>query len=335
MHFARSFTKALAALSLLPLLAACSHSSLDAAASSDAERVAAALNSRILARVNGQQISAAELKRAEKIVTANKPGLKIPPTLQKEFEQQVLNQLVSSELLFQASQKLEIKDLEQQTEARLAQIKKGFAKPEEYDRSLKEIGMDEEAFVKSVRRDLAIAQFVNSTIADKITVSEEEIKKFYEQNPAAFHTPEQVRASHILIGIDPKGGQEARKAAYQKAVQLRAELAKGADFATLAKENSTCPSSKQGGDLGFFGKGRMDPGFEKEAFALKEGELSQVVETRFGYHVIKLVERKKSEEIPFATARQKIEDYLKAQKTNAAVESFVGAARGSAKIELL
>ncbi|MBJ6725480.1 peptidylprolyl isomerase [Geomesophilobacter sediminis] len=334
MQFARSLSKTLAALSLLPLLAACTHS-LQTAASSDAERVAAALNSKVVARVNGQEITAAELNRAERIVMANKRGLQIPPTLQKEFEQQVLNQLVSSELLFQASQKLEFKDLDQQAEAKLSQIKKGFAKPEDFAASLDQIGMDEPAFVKSVRRDLAIARLVNSTIADKITVSEAEIKKFYEENPATFRTPEQVRASHILIGIDPKGGMEAKKAAHLKAEQIRAELVKGADFATLAKEKSTCSSSKQGGDLGFFGKGRMDPGFEKVAFALKPGELSEVVETRFGYHVIKLVERKPSETIPFAAARQKIEDYLKGQKTTSAVEAFVGTARGKAKIELL
>lgn len=334
MQFKRSFFQ-IAALSLLPLMAACSHSPIESASLSAAAPAAAAVDGRIVARVNGQEITAGELKQAEKIAFSSKPGMQIPPNLLKDFEQQILNQLVGTELLYQASQKTEIKDLDQKTAAKIAEIKKGFPTQDDYTKKLGEIGLDENALAKSVRHDLAISEFVNSTIANKITVSEAEIKKFYDDNRKNFNVPEQVRTSHILIGVDPKAGAEAKQAARDKAEKLRAELVKGADFATLARENSTCPSSKQGGDLGFFGKGRMDPSFEKAAFALKEGELSPVVETRFGYHVIKLVERKKAEEVTFAAAKEKIETYLKSMKTKTAVEAFIGTARSNAKIEML
>jgi len=265
----------------------------------------------------------------------NKPGLQIPQTLQKEFEMQALNQLISSELLFQASQKLDIKDLDKQAEAKLAQIKKGFPDLKDYARELKNIGMDEKMLLDSTRRDLSIAYFVNTNIAPKITVSEEEIKKFYDQNPEKFHQEEQVRASHILIGIDSKAGNEEKKAARDKADKLHKDLVSGADFVKLARDNSTCPSSKQGGDLGYFSKGKMVPQFEKAAFSLEPGGVSDIVETQFGYHIIRLVDRKKAEEISLSTARNKIENYLRAQKTNAAIEVFVGEARQNSKIEVL
>lgn len=290
---------------------------------------------RAVARVNGKEITSAELNQAKKIILANKPGLQIPPLLHKEFELQALNQLISSELLFQASQKLEVKDLDRQAEDKLVEIKKRFADLNDYARELQKIGVDEKGLLESTRRDLAIAYFVNTKIASQITVSEEEIKKFYDQNPDTFRQEEQVRASHILIGIDNKAGIEEKRAAREKAEKLHNELVNGADFAKLAKGSSTCPSSKQGGDLGYFGKGKMVPQFEQAAFALKPGGLSDVVETPFGYHIIKLVDRRKAETIPLTAARGKIENHLRIQKTNAAIETFVGEARKNATIDVL
>jgi len=288
-----------------------------------------------VARVNGTDITLGELKRAEKILMANQPGVEIPPALKKEFEKQALNQLISSELLFQAGQKFDVKDLDKQAADRLEKIKSGFADAKDYAKELKNIGMDENMLRDYTRRDLVIANFVNTNIASKVTVSEVDIKTFYDQNPTNFIKPEQLRASHILVGIDTKAGVEEKNKAREKAEKLHKELVNGADFVKLALENSTCPSSKQGGDLGYFPKGKMVPQFEQAAFALEVGKLSGVVETQFGFHIIKLTDRIKAETISLSTAHKKIEEYLMAQKTNAAISDFVGEARKSAKIDML
>ena len=102
-----------------------------------------------VARVNGKEITRTELNQAKKIILANKPGLQIPPLLQKEFEMQALNQLINTELLFQASQKLEIKDLDKQAEDKLAEIKKRFPDPKDYARELQKIGVDEKGRFRS------------------------------------------------------------------------------------------------------------------------------------------------------------------------------------------
>jgi peptidyl-prolyl cis-trans isomerase C len=241
-----------------------------------------------VARVNGVAISAQELTRASKVMLSGQNGMLPSADQQKEFEKQALQQLVSAELLYQAGQKLEIKDLDKQVDDKLAQGRAKFGNEEGFAKAMKELDMQEKDLRDYTRRDLIITNFIEKSIVPKVTVSEEDARKFYNENPDKFTKSEAVKASHILIGVDQKATAEEKKAAREKAEKLRKELAGGADFAALAKGNSTCPSSQQGGDLGYFGKGQMVPAFEKAAFALKPGEISDVVETQFGYHIIKL-----------------------------------------------
>jgi peptidyl-prolyl cis-trans isomerase C len=288
-----------------------------------------------VARVNGVAITAQELKRAGKVLFSGQNGIAPPADQQKEIEKQTLSQLVSAELLYQAGQKLEIKDLEKQIDDKLAQGKARYGNDDGFAKAMKELDMQEKDLRDYTRRDLIISNFIEKTIVPKVTVSEEDARKFYDQNPDKFTKPEAVKASHILIGVDQKATAEEKKAAREKIDKLRKELAGGADFAALAKGNSTCPSSQQGGDLGFFGKGQMVPAFEVAAFSLKPGEISEVVETQFGYHIIKLTEKKTAEKVEFKEARPRIEDYLKNQKVGAAVNDYLTEARKTAKIETL
>lgn len=288
----------------------------------------------IVAKVNGTAIKAVDLRRAKKVMLSGQPGMQIPPDRQKEFDQQALSQLISAELLYQAGQKMAAKDIEKQVDDKLAQSKARFPKAEDFAKAIKELEMDETELRDYTRRDLIITNFIEQTIVPKVTVTEEESKKFYDQNPDKFNRAETVRASHILLGVDAKASAEDKKKAREKAEKLRKDLAGGADFAALAKENSTCPSSQQGGDLGFFGKGQMVPAFEKAAFALKPGEVSDIVETQFGYHIIKLMEKKPVETVPFKDVRPRIEEFLKGQKVSAAVNDFLTAAKKTATIEM-
>jgi peptidyl-prolyl cis-trans isomerase C len=288
-----------------------------------------------VARVNGVVISAVELKRASKVMTSGQRGAPLAADQQKELEKQALTQLVSAELLYQAGQKLEVKDLDKQIADKMAQGKARFPNAQEFIKAMSEMEMEEKDLLDYTRRDLIISNFIEKTILPKVVVSEEDSKKFYDQNPDKFTRPESIKASHILLGIDQKAGADEKKAAREKAEKLRKELAGGADFAALAKTSSTCPSSQQGGDLGFFGKGQMVPAFETAAFALKPGEISDVVETQFGYHIIKLTEKKSAEKVDFKEAKPRIEDYLKNQKMGAAVNDYVTEARKAAKIEMM
>jgi len=285
-----------------------------------------------VARVNGVDVDALELRRAKKVLLRGKT---VPDEQQAALDRQAVEQLISAELLYQAAAKLEIKDLDKQIDAKVAQGKVRFKDEQEFKNAIKELEMDEKDLREYTRRDLLISRFVETTFASKAAVSEAEIRDFYDKNPDKFKRDETVKASHILIGSDGAASADDRKKAREKAEKLRKELAGGADFAALAKGNSTCPSSQQGGDLGFFGKGQMVPPFEKAAFALKPGEISDVVETGFGYHIIKLTERKPAETIGFNDAKARIEEFLKGQKANEAIQKYLEDTRKTAKIEIL
>lgn len=285
-----------------------------------------------VAKVNGVPIDAIELRRATKVLLR---GQAAPAGQQALVDKQALEQLVSAELLYQAAAKIEVKDLDKQIDAKLAQGKARFANEQDFAKAIKDLEMDEKDLREYTRRDLLISKFVESNIVPKIKVTEEDARKFYDQNQDKFTRSESVKASHILIGVDSKASADDKKKAREKAEKLRKDLAGGADFATLAKDNSTCPSSQQGGDLGFFGKGQMVPPFEQAAFAMKPGDISDVVETQFGYHIIKLIEKKGAESVSFKDAQPRIEEYLKGQKINTAVMEYVAEAKKNAKVEIL
>ena len=285
-----------------------------------------------VARVNGTAIDALEMRRAKKVMLR---GQTVPAEQQVALDKQVMEQLIEEELLYQAAAKQNFKDVDKQIDAKIAQDKTSFKDEQGFKNALKELEMDEKDLRGFIRRRILISRFVETTFVPKVTVPEAEIRAFYDKNLDKFKRDETVKASHILIGIDAKASADDKKKARMKADKLRKELAGGADFAALAKGNSTDSSSQHGGDLGFFGKGQMVPSFEKVAFALKPGEISDVVETQFGYHIIKLTEKKPAETAVYKDVKTKIEEYLKGQKVNEAVQKYLADTKKTAKIEIL
>ncbi len=169
--------------------------------------------------------------------------------------------------------------------------------------------------IEDMTNALLAQEYMMENISDKAKVTDKELKDYYEKHKSEFMQPEQVRARHILIkvpaGADKKKWEEARK----KALEIRAKLLKGESFSKLAQKYSDDPGSKaRGGDLGYFGKGRMVPEFEKAAFALKKGEISQPVKTTFGYHIIKVEDKKPARQRSFKEVEQQIRQKLLRQK---------------------
>ena len=151
-------------------------------------------------------------------------------------------------------------------------------------------------------KDNFISQYVIKTVLNSVTVSEEEVRDFFETNKNAFGENESVSASHILVGD------------LSKAENLYEKIQNGEDFATLAKENSTCPSSANGGDLGYFGRGQMVKEFEDMAFSLEVGAVSKPVKTQFGYHLILLNDKKSDKAKNFEDIKDELKESLFAKK---------------------
>lgn len=143
-----------------------------------------------------------------------------------------------------------------------------------------------------------------------VEITEKEVKSYYEYNAKLYSQSKQVKARHILLKSDPDHPDEVKNTTKNRADKVLEKARKGADFATLAKEYSEGPTKSQGGDLGYFKAGQMDPPFEEAAFALKKGEISDLVQTRFGYHIILVEDVKEAGMIPLEEVKEDISGIL-------------------------
>ena len=289
-----------------------------------------------VAKVGATAITRGELERAMTVLVAQnriQPGTN--PEDIKAAQRAALDQLIFAELMYQQGMKTPPADLDKQVDFKMSQNKGKFSSPAQYEEALKSSGVTEKDLAEITKKDIVISNYIEKSIVPTITVSDEEIKNFYNENKAKLGEEAQVKASHILIGVDAAANPEVKAQAKAKAEATLQELKAGKDFAATAKAVSTCPSKDQGGDLGFFAKGQMVPAFEQAAFALKPGELSGVVETQFGYHIIKLTDRKEAETPKLEELQEKIAAFLKGQKTQKAVFDFVTKLRKESKVEVM
>ena len=288
-----------------------------------------------VAVVNGAVINQAEFdSEMNRVVERLQRTGRFPNDLERsQIKKQVLENLIARELLYQESQKKGIKVDQKEIEAQLTALKGRFPSEVEFKKALSTMNLTEADLRFQFERDVAIRKLLDDQIGGKSTVSEKESRAYYDSNLESFKKPEQVRASHILIKVDP-GADEAKKAeARTKIESLQAKLKNGEDFGALAKEYSEGPSGPKGGDLGFFGRGQMVKPFEETAFTMKPGQVSGMVETRFGYHLIMVTERTPESTLSYEEVKDRLEQYLKQQKVQEAIAAYVETLKGKAKIE--
>jgi peptidyl-prolyl cis-trans isomerase C len=264
---------------------------------------------------------------------ATAKGQALPDEQMAQMKDQVLESLIDRELLFQESKKKGIEVNAEAVSDELQKIQQKYPSKEEFDRLLSEMGLTESDVKTQIARGMAIQQLIDKEITEKIKVGDEEIRSFYDQHPQLFQQPEQVKARHILIKVqaDAPDGQKAEARKKIEAVQQKVK--NGEDFATLAKTYSEGPSGPQGGDLGYFRRGQMVKPFEDAAFSLKPNETSEIVETRFGYHLIQVDDKKPAKKMTYAEVKDRLNDHLKKQKAESEADAYIETLRKSAKIE--
>ncbi len=288
-----------------------------------------------VAVVNGTVINQAEFdNEMNRFLERLQRTGRFPNDLERsQIKKRVLENLIARELLYQESQKKGVKVDQKEIEAQLTALKGRFPSEVEFKKALSTMNLTEAELRFQFERDLAIRKLFDDQIGGKSVVSEKESRAYYDSNLESFKKPEQVRASHILIKVDP-GADEAKKAeARTKIESLQAKLKNGEDFGALAKEYSEGPSGPKGGDLGFFGRGQMVKPFEETAFTMKPGQVSGMVETRFGYHLIMVIERTPESTLSYEEVKDRLEQYLKQQKAQETIAAYVETLKGKAKIE--
>ena len=289
----------------------------------------------VVARVNGEAISKADFDRAVTNLEARAGG-PIPAEQRDQVLRGVLDQIVGYTVLVQEGRARNVTVPDSEVDARIAQVRGQFPSEEEFTKMLAERKLTLDEVKSDVRRDLTITKLIDAEIASKIAVTPEQVNDFYAKNPDQFKQGESVRASHILISV-PKGADAAAKAqARAKAETVLKDAKGGKDFAALAKEHSADPgSAANGGDLGFFQQGQMVGPFNDAAFTLSPGTISDLVETEFGFHIIKVIEKKEGRTIPLEEVKPQVEQYLERLNRQQQTDTFVNGLKAKGKIEIL
>ena len=259
-----------------------------------------------IAAVNGQAITRADFdKKLESSPAAR----------------QALNQMVQQDLIDQYARDKKVDVTDAEIDKKLDETKARFPAGQ-FEQILKQQGLSE----ADVRQILKQQLVLEKAVAPQVKVSDADIKAYFDKNHQLFDKPEQVKARHVLVA-DAKTAQTVLS-------KLKADPS-DANWATVAKQYSTDPSSKEkGGDLGYFGRGQMVPAFQDAAFSAKVGQIVGPVHSQFGYHVIQVEDRKPAHKATLASAHDQIQTQLTQQQQSQAIPVFLQSLRTSAKIDV-
>ena len=288
------------------------------------------------ASVNGVVITDEEVNRQMFILEQHllsTQGTAIRPDMVPQLRSKILDDLIDKELLYQEAEKQKIVVEEKAVSDRMDELKKNFPSEKVFRDEMGQMNFTEESLKTQIKKELTVQHLVEKEILVHVKVSDEDAKAFYDSHPDLFKEPERVRASHILIkaeaDTDPVTKEEGRK----KLEAVKKRLDQGEDFAALAKEFSECPSAEKGGDLGYFERGKMVKPFEDAAFSMNPGEVSGIVVTSFGFHLIKVTDKKPERTISYDESKERIKQYLRREKFLEEKNSYVAELKKKGKVE--
>lgn len=277
-------------------------------------------NSKVIATVGDTKITEKELKQKMEPIFYINGKQKMTDEQIKAYEESMIDYMTTTEVLYLEGKKDKIEASKEEIESEYASLMESISqefKIEEQD-FLREVKISKEDLEKDLEKELIASKYM----AQASQVSDKEAKNYYDKNKNEFL---KVRASHILISNTDDAGnpvsEEQKKKNKEKAEEILKKVQAGEDFAQLAKEYSKDGSASNGGDLDFFGKGQMVEPFEKAAFSLKVGEVSNnVVESQFGYHIIKKTDEKQDD---FETIKEELKYNLSYEKQSNIVDNLV------------
>ena len=281
--------------------------------------------------VNGQEISAEavnfELDRLVRFYMGH--GMTMAEIRQNlpKLEAKALDQAIGAKLLLDQAARLDIPVTEKDIDAEVARVVQQVGGEENYKKALAAQGISEADFRKELEKGARVNMLVGQACAHVADPTEDEVTAFYEAHKQEYVEPHQVLCQHILV----KGSNDA---ALDKIKEIRERIVNDkADFAEEAKKHSDCPSGAQGGSLGWFGRGMMVPEFDKAAFEMKKGEVSGIVTTEFGYHIIYKADERGGGQQTIVDVHDQIKDLLRHEARGKAMDAYVADLREKATIE--
>jgi len=284
----------------------------------------------LIATVNGSPIDEKALNAAMQSLAREHFHAtldEVPAESHEELRAMALERLIARELIFQAALAEGVIADDAAVEEESARILRMMGNPADFWKRLADRGMDEATFLRMVRKDVTVDQMSVRRCREIEAPGEDEIKEFFYAHPGQLRGHERVRASHILLPVDPEDPEKSLE--HAKTVKLKAIQG---DFAETAKAHSICASAPGGGELGFFRREDVDPNFADAAFSQGVDEIGEPVRTPYGYHLIKITEREIPAPPTLEEARDKIIVFLKQAASSSLLEEWVASLRQGAEI---
>ena len=293
---------------------------------------ASAESTAVVAKVGDHEITEGDIQKVVRLFSKQMGG-RVPPEQMAEalprIRERIIEELVMRQVMLAEVAKAGIS----LSDSEFEQIKTEMAGELPEGTTLADYLAQSGTTEAEMREQMAVRKMIVAKAESIAKPTDEEIQAFFDENKEGFAQDETVSASHILIKFED-GDDDAAKAAKRERIDgLRKQLLEGADFAELAQANSDCPSASSGGDLGPFGRGQMVPAFEDAAFSQPTGSVGEIVETQFGYHLIKVTEHKAAKTLEFGEVKTRISDILYSQKQQDAVKEYVDGLRAGANIQ--
>ncbi|MBQ6137681.1 MAG: peptidylprolyl isomerase [Kiritimatiellae bacterium] len=281
--------------------------------------------------VNGQEISGEavqfELDRLVRFYMGHGMTMEEVKKNLPKLQEKALEQAIGAKLLLDRAAQLELPVTAKDIDAEVAKVVEQVGGEENYRKALAAQGITEDAFRRELEKGARVNMLVGQACAHVADPTEDEVAAFYEAHKGEYVSEPKVLCQHILV----KGSDDA---ALDKIKDIRERIVSGsADFADEAKKHSDCPSGVEGGSLGWFGPGMMVPEFDKAAFGMKKGEVSGIVSTQFGYHIIYKADERPGGQQTLVDVHDQIKDLLRHEARGRAMDAFVAELREKATIE--
>jgi parvulin-like peptidyl-prolyl isomerase len=293
---------------------------------------------RVVAVVNDEVITLSEVDRM--IGPFLQEGVKAEDRLERKeqlnrLRRQALDTLIDEKVMDYEIKRVGLKVTPRECETVIEDIKKqNKATQEDLERALAREGMTFEQYKTQVEKRILRSKLVQYSVKVEPKASEKQLRDFYEQHAERYRTPETLRPAHILFGVPkdapPEKVQEVRK----KCQEVLDRIRKGEDFGEMALLYSQDPSAKDRGDLGYFKKGELLPAFEKELSRLRVGEVGGIIRTEFGFHLIKLLDRRGGTPIPFEEAKARVQQEYFQSEMERAVKQFITSLKEKSVIDI-
>ncbi len=250
-----------------------------------------------------------------------------------DIQRTVLERMITVHLASQHAREKGVAATEEDVEARIATVRAELGSPADFRLYLTVNNMTESKLREQMARQISAEKLLQQEVIDHVSVAESDIKSYYKENREKMMGPEKVRARHIFVRLRPEMTEEERDAARKKIDDAKARLDAGEEFAELALAMSEDPAATSGGELGWIARGSVSGAFEVVAFSLPRNEISEVVVTDYGYHIIQVLESQEAGIMSLEEARASIEHEVLEEKRRVAVQRYLAGLRADTEVQ--